>query len=151
MVLLVFLLTTLTSSAQSSDSSSYKISGGFSYLSNTINGVAGARQPLFGWEASLATPAWRNLRFKIDYSGYLGNNLGAPQRPYFIVAGGQYDHRLGNEKLFAEGLIGDCGLNGNWGPNKSPGNSASFAALLGRGVDTRVSRHLAMRFEGGYQ
>ena len=144
MVLLVFLLTTLTSSAQSSDSSSYKISGGFSYLSNTINGVPGARQPLLGWEASLASPAWRNLRFKIDYSGYLGSNLGAPQHPYFIVAGGQYDHRLGKEKLFAEGLIGDCGLNGNWGPNKSPGSSASFAALLGGGVDTPVSKHLAI-------
>ena len=151
MTLLVLLSSALISSAQSSDSSTYQISGGFSYLSNTINGVPGARQPLLGWEASLATPAWRNLRFKIDYSGYLGNNLGAPQHPYFIVAGGQYDHHLGKEKLFAEALFGDCGLNGNWGPNKSPGSSASFAAMLGGGVDTPVSKHLAMRFEGGYQ
>jgi hypothetical protein len=152
MALLVLLFGALISSAQSSDSSSYQISGGFSYLSNSINGVPGARQPLLGWEASLASkPAWRNLRFKIDYSGYLGNNLGAPQHPYFIAAGGQYDHRLGKENLFAEALFGDCGLNGNWGPNKSPGSSASFAMLLGGGVDTPVSRHLAMRFEGGYQ
>ena len=151
MTLLVLLLTALISSAQSSDSSSYQISGGFSYLSNTINGVPGARQPLLGWEASLATPAWRNLRFKIDYSGYLGNNLGAPQHPYFILAGGQYDHHLGKENLFAEALFGDAGLNGNWAPNQARGSSASFATLLGGGVDTPVSRHLAMRFEGGYQ
>lgn len=151
MTLLVLLLTAAISSAQSSDSSSYQISGGFSYLSNTINGVPGARQPLLGWEASLATPAWRNLRFKVDYSGYLGNNLGAPQHPYFIVAGGQYDHHLGKEMLFAEALFGDSGLNGNWGPNQSPGSSASFATLFGGGVDTPVSKHLAMRFEGGYQ
>jgi hypothetical protein len=149
--LLVLLSTSLISSAQSSDSSSYQVSGSFSWLSNTINGVPGARQPLLGWEASLATPAWRNLRFKIDYSSFLGHNLGSPQHPYFIVAGGQYDYHLGKEKLFAEALFGDCGLNGNWGPNKSPGSSASFTTLLGGGVDTPVSRHLAMRFEGGYQ
>jgi hypothetical protein len=141
----------MISSAQSSDSSSYQISGGFSYLSNAINGIPGARQPLLGWEASLATPAWRNMRFKIDYAGYLGNNLGAPQHPYFIVAGGQYDHRLGKEKLFAEALFGNCGLNGNWGANQLPGSSASFATLLGGGIDTPVSKHLALRFEGDYQ
>ena len=151
MTVLVLLSTSLISSAQSSDSSSYQISGGFSYLSNTFNGVSGARQPLLGWEASLAAPAWRNLRFKIDYSGYLGNNLSAPQHPYFIVAGGQYEHPLGREKLFAEALFGDCGLNGNWGPNQLPGSTASFTTLLGGGVDTPVSRHLAMRFKGGYQ
>jgi Lipid A 3-O-deacylase (PagL) len=151
MALLVFLFTALISSSQSSDSSSYQISGGFSYLSNTINGVPGARQPLLGWEASMAAPAWRNLRFKIDYASYLGNNLGAPQHPYFIVAGGQYDHRLGKEILFAEALFGNCGLNGNWGPNRSPGSSASFATSLGGGVDTPVSGHLALRFEGDYQ
>jgi opacity protein-like surface antigen len=149
--LLVLLFAALISSAQSSDSSSWQISGGFSWLSNSIDGVSGARQPLLGWDASLAAPAWRNLRFKIDYSGFLGNNLGAPQHPYFIAAGGQYDHRLGKENLFAEALFGDCGLNENWGPNKSAGSSASFATLLGGGVDTPVSRRLAMRFEGGYQ
>ncbi|MGA7255569.1 MAG: acyloxyacyl hydrolase [Terracidiphilus sp.] len=147
----MLLLTALISSAQSRDSSSYQISGSFSYLSNTINGIPGARQPLFGWDASLAAPAWRNLRFKIDYSGYLGNNLGAPQHPYFVLAGGQYDYRFRKEKLFAEALFGDSGLNGNWAPNQLPGSSASFATLLGGGVDTPVSKHLAMRFEGGYQ
>jgi hypothetical protein len=81
MTLLVLLFTALISSAQSSDSSSYQISGGFSCLSNTMNGVPGARQPLLGWDASLASPAWRNLRFKIDYSGFLGKNLGASQHP----------------------------------------------------------------------
>lgn len=150
LTLLVLLSIALVSSAQSSDSSSLQISGGFSTLSNSINGVPGARQPLLGWEASLAAPAWRNLRFKIDYSAYLGNNQGAPQHPYFILAGGQYDHRLGKQTLFAEALFGDCGLNGNWGSNKSPGSTASFSILAGGGVDTPVSKHLAVRFEGGY-
>jgi len=137
--------------AQTRPSPPLQVYAGYSWLSNSFNGVPGARQPLNGWEASVATPAWRNLRFRIDYSGYLGNNLGAPQHPYFILAGGQYDYHLRMERLFAEALFGDCGLNGNWGPGQSPGSSASFATLLGGGVDTPVSRHLAVRFEGGYQ
>ena len=70
LTLFVLLLSAPITFAQSSDSSSYQISAGFSYLSNSVNGVPGARQPLAGWEASLASSAWRNLRFKIDYSGY---------------------------------------------------------------------------------
>lgn len=148
---LVLLCTALISPAQSRDSSSYQIAGGFSYFSNAINGVPGARQGLAGWQASMSTPAWRNLRFKLDYSAYTGSNLGAPQHPYFILAGWEYDYHLRREKLFAEALVGDCGLNGNWAPNQAPGSSASFATLLGGGVDTPVSRHVAVRFEGGWQ
>ena len=148
--LLVLLFTALISPAQSSDSSSYKIAGGFSYISNAINGVPGARQALMGWEGSVETAAWRNLRFKFDYSAYTGSNLGAPQHPYFILVGWEYGYQLRKEKVFAEALVGDGGLNGNWGPNQSPGSTASFATLLGGGVDTPVSRHLAVRFEGGW-
>lgn len=147
----VFLFGALISSAQSSDSSSYRLAGGFSFFSNSINGVPGARQGLVGWQASMETPAWRNLRFKLDYSAYTGNNLGAPQHPYFILAGWEYEYHLRKERVFAEALFGDCGLNGNWGPNQSPGSSASFATLLGGGIDTPVSRHLAVRVEGGWQ
>ncbi len=149
--LLVFLCAALVSSAQSGDSSSYRLAGGVSYFSNSINGIPGARQALLGWQASMEAPAWRNLRFKLDYSAYTGTNLGAPQHPYFILAGWEYEYRLRRERLFAEALAGDSGLNGDWGPHRSPGSSASFATLLGGGVDTPVSRHLAVRVEGGYQ
>ena len=138
-------------SAQSGDSSSYRFAGGFSYFSNAINGVPGARQALLGWQASMETPAWRNLRFKLDYSAYTGNNLGAPQHPYFILAGWEYEYHLRKERVFAEALFGDSGLNGNWAPNQAPGSSASFATLLGGGLDTPVSKHLAVRVEGGWQ
>ncbi|HEY3627928.1 MAG TPA: acyloxyacyl hydrolase [Terracidiphilus sp.] len=148
---MIFLFTALISSAQSSDSSSYRLAGGISYFSNSINGVPGARQGLLGWQASMETPAWRNLRFKLDYSAYTGNNLGAPQHPYFILAGWEYEYQLRNERVFAEALFGNSALNGNWGPNGSPGSSASFATLLGGGVDTPVTKHLAVRVEGGWQ
>ena len=138
-------------SAQSSDSSSYRFAGGFSYFSNSINGIPGARQGLLGWQASMEAPAWRNLRFKLDYSAYTGKNLGAPQHPYFILAGWEYEYHLRKERVFAEALFGDAGLNGNWAPSQAPGSSASFATLLGGGVDTPVSKHLAVRVEGGWQ
>ncbi len=149
--LLALCLLPITSGAQSGASASYQIYGNFTYLTNTFNGVPGAQQPLFGWEAGVAFPAWRHLRPKLDYTSFNGNNLGAPQRAFFIMAGGQYEHYFGREKIFAEALFGDVGLNQNWGANGSPGSSASFSALFAGGVETPLGNHLAIRFEGGDQ
>ena len=137
--------------AQSEAPARYQFFGGYSYISNSLNGVTGSHQPLSGWDASVAFPSWRNLRFKVDVAGYTGTNLGAPQNPYFILAGGQYSKRLGRETLFAEGLIGDGGANKAWGGSVAAGETASFASLLGGGLDTRLSRHFAFRVNGGYQ
>ena len=149
--LVVLCMFSITMDAQSSASASYQIFGGFTSLTNTFNGVPGARQPLLGWEASLAFPAWHHLRPKLDYSAFNGNNLGAPQHAFSIMAGGEYGHHLGRERIFGEALFGDVGLNQNWGANGSPGSTASFSTLFGGGVDTPMSRHLAIRFEGDYQ
>ena len=129
----------------------YQVYGEYSYLSNSINGLPGSHQALNGFDAGIAFPSWRNLRFKIDVTGYTGTNLGATQHPYFIMGGRQYNWRLGRETVFGEGLIGDGGINRYWGPMASPGETASFAAFAGGGLDTRLTRHLAFRMEGGYQ
>jgi len=106
---------------------------------------------LNGWDASIAFPAWRSLRFKIETYGYLGSNLNAPQHPYFMMAGGQYGRRFGRESAFVEALVGEGGINANWGANATPGETASFATLLGGGFDTPLTRRLAFRIDGGYQ
>jgi len=129
----------------------YQIYGGYSYLSNSLNGVPGARHALNGWDAGMAFVPWHGLRFKIDVSDYFGTNLGAPQRPYFILGGAQYDWHFGRETVFAEGLAGDGGANKEWGENITAGETAAFASFLGAGLDTRVTRHVAFRVEGGYQ
>jgi hypothetical protein len=129
----------------------FQIYGGYTYLSNSFNGVPGSRQPLNGWDASAAFPAWHSLRFKIDAFSYRGTNLGAPQHPFFIMGGGQYSKRLGRETVFAEGLVGVGGLNRNWGPNKIAGETASIATLAGGGVDTPLTKRLAFRVDGGFQ
>jgi hypothetical protein len=129
----------------------YQMYGGYSYLSNTMNGIPGARQSLNGWDASVGFPPWHNLRFVMDVSGYSGTNSGAAQHPYFIMGGGQYDWRLRRETIFGEALFGDGGINRYWGPNGAPGESASFALFTGGGLDTQLARHLAFRVQGGYQ
>lgn len=136
--------------AQSQMASRYEIFGGYSYLSNSFNGIAGNRQPLNGWDASAAFAPWHNLRFKIDVAGYVGTNIGAPQHAVIFLAGAQYTWHIRREALFVEGLMGDAGLNQDWGPNKLPGMSASFAALAGGGFDTPLTHRLALRMDGGY-
>jgi hypothetical protein len=129
----------------------FQVYGGYAYLSNSINGVPGSQQALNGWNATVAFGQWHNLRFKIDVSGYMGTNAGAPQHPYFIMGGAQYSHRLGRETVFVEGMGGDGGINKNWGAGATTGETASFAALMGGGLDTPLTRHMAFRVSGGYQ
>jgi hypothetical protein len=105
---------------------------------------------LNGWDAALAFPPWHNLRFRLDVSGYRGANLGAPQHPYYILAGGQYAWKLHRESVFIEGLAGTAGANRTWAPN-AVGQTASFSSVVGGGLDTPLSRRFAYRVEGGYQ
>ena len=137
--------------AQTETSAGYQVFGGYTFLSNSINGVPGSHEPLNGFDASLAFPAWRDLRFKFDTFRYIGTNLNAPQHVYFLMAGGQYGRNFGRESVFAEGLVGEGGINKNWGANATTGETASFSTLLGGGVDTPLSRHFAMRVNADYQ
>ncbi|HWE84419.1 MAG TPA: hypothetical protein VG267_05710 [Terracidiphilus sp.] len=136
---------------QAQNSDPYRLSGGATYFTNSFNGVAGARGSLLGWQSAVEFPAWRNVRFKIDVSGTTGTNAGASQSSYFVLAGIQYEHAIGRERVFAHALVGDMGITRYWGPGAAPGMTASFASLVGGGVDTPVSRHFALRVEGDMQ
>jgi len=148
----ITLLCVLTAlNAQSGAPARHQVYGGYSFFSNSINGVPGSRQPLNGWDASLAFFSWHGLRFKIDVSGYRGTNLGAPQHPLFIMGGGQYTWRIKRESVFAEALLGEAGLNSNWGANQTIGYTASISTFAGGGLDTPLSRHFKFRVSGGLQ
>jgi hypothetical protein len=135
----------------SSNADRYQLYGGYSYQSNSFNGVPGHRQGLNGWEVAFATPhLWHALRFKLDTTQYRGNNYGAQQNAYYILGGGQYDHKIGRETIFGEALLGDIGINRYWGPNGIPGMTASFTTVLGGGLDTPINRHFAIRVKGGW-
>jgi len=137
--------------AQSEHPESYQIYGGYAYLSNSMNGVPGSRKPLNGWDASVGFPAWHSLRFKVDVASFRGTNLGAAQDPYSIMGGAQFTWHFKRESVFAEGLAGDIGINEYWGAGGTRGATASFATLLGGGVDTWLTRHMALRASGDYQ
>ena len=129
----------------------HQLYGGYSYQSNSFNGVPGHRQSLNGWEASMSFPRlWRGLRFKLDTTQYRGNNYGAKQNGYYILGGWQYDHKIGHETIFGEVLAGELGLNRYWGPNGIPGMTAAFATVLGGGADTPINRHFAIRVKGSW-
>jgi hypothetical protein len=129
----------------------YQLYGGYSWLSNCFNGFPGMRQSLNGWDASMGFPAWHGLRFKFDVYGYSGTNQGAPQKAIYFMAGGQYDFRFKRATIFGEGMMGDAGLNRNWGPQQVRSSTAAFAGLLGGGLDTAITRHFAYRVDGGFQ
>jgi hypothetical protein len=129
----------------------YQLYGGYSLLSNSLNGVSGAHQPLSGYEIAFAIPPWHSLRFKMNAFQYRGTNLSAVEHPYFVMAGGQYGRNLHREYAFVEALSGVGNVNGDWGANKAVGSTASFSAILGGGVDTPLSRRLALRVQGDYQ
>lgn len=129
----------------------YQIYAGFNRLSNSLNGVPGARHPLNGWNAGVAFPAWHSLRFKFDVSGLNGTNNGAPQHPVFVMAGGQYERFLHREGFFVQALLGNGGANRNWGPGGHAAMADSFSTMLGGGLDTPISRHFALRAEGDFQ
>lgn len=129
----------------------YQVSGSFSAMSNSFNGVPGSRQPLLGWNANGAFPPWHNLRFVLDLSNFQGTNLGTLQRGYFTTAGGQYSHAMGREVIFGKMLFGAANLNKNWAAKGAIGTSASFTIYAGGGVDTPLDRHFSLRVEGGVQ
>lgn len=139
----------LALSAQTTGPIPYEFSGGFSRISNSFNGLPRSHQGMNGWDAAVAFPAWHNLRFKIDVSGYSGENLGASEHPIAIMGGGQYERSFHRARFFVEALFGEVSLNPYWGPHGALGGTASFSELLGGGVDTPVSRHFALRVEGG--
>ncbi len=135
-----------------------QIYAGYSWLSNSFNGVPGAHQPLNGMYAGVAFPEWHHLRIKIDYSLYRGANLGAPQNVFLVMSGGQYGGTFHRERFYIEALAGEGALNGTWFStantgfkNGNTGTIASFAEFLGGGVDTPLGPHAAFRVEGGVQ
>ncbi|MGD0734282.1 MAG: hypothetical protein ABR976_04005 [Terracidiphilus sp.] len=137
--------------AQSEARQRYQLYGGYSFLSNSLNGVTDYHQGISGFDASLAIPPWHRLSFKVDFASYRGSNLGAPQHPYFIFGGGQYTMHLGREGIFGEALLGEGGANSTWAANNGIGQTASFASLVGGGLDTPLSHRLAWRVSAGYQ
>jgi hypothetical protein len=125
--------------------------GGYSYTSNSLDGVTGSHKAMNGWDASIAFKSWHGVRFKIDVPGYRGTNLGAQEDFYAIMGGAQYSRRVRRETVYVEGVAGDAGANKYWGPNGVLGQTVAFVAFVGGGLDTPITKRIAFRVDGGFQ
>jgi hypothetical protein len=136
--------------SQASGNQKYDIFGGYSLLSNSFNGHSSATShvPLNGWDAAFSAPIRNALRFKADVSGYYGTSLGDPQRPVFILGGAQYSKHFGKETGFLEGLLGVGAINSSFWGGQGSVSRATFAAVVGGGLDTPISQTLAFRVQG---
>jgi len=158
LLLITLLCFAAAAAAEEESSPPVQIYAGYSWLSNSFNGVPGAQKALNGGNGGVVFQPWHHLRFKLDYSMFRGINAGAPQHAFFVMGGGQYETMIHRERIFAEALVGESGLNGNWFDGNASaylhgntGMTASLAEFLGGGIDTPVSRHFAIRTEGGVQ
>lgn len=144
------MLTAQEAGSAPSDGRRYELFGGYSFLSNSFNGHDSytSRQPLNGWDVAFTARASRRLSVKVDASGYYGTSLGSPQRPIFVLGGGQYSRRFGKESAFIEGLAGIGHLNSDWWGGEIPGHTVSFAGLAGGGLDRQITPRISFRLEG---
>ena len=157
LLLLALLCSSAPAIAQTQPPPPLQVYGGYSWLSNSFNGVPSHHHALNGWNAGAAFPQWHHLRFRLDYSMYRGVNRGDPQHAFIIMGGPQFETMLHRERLYAFALVGEGGLNGTWfdtaASNYKNGNSGSIASLaesLGGGIDTPLNAHTALRVEGGF-
>lgn len=128
----------------------YKLSGGYSLLSNSPNGVRGARQPLSGFTAGLAMLPWRGLDVKAEAADYRGSNLNAQEHLLFLLGGGDYETQLRREGLFADAMLGAVNANRAWMQNSEAGQTTSLLCVLGGGIDTPVRPRVALRIQGDF-
>jgi hypothetical protein len=97
-------------------------------------------------------PSWHGLRFKLETYSYYGTNLGTNQNLMYIMAGGQYNYKIGRETIFGEVLGGNGNAaNKNWVGTGTRGELNSLTELMGGGVDTPLTPHLAFRVNLGFQ
>lgn len=147
---LLLACTAPTVRAQQTQPLFYKLSGGYSLLSNSPNGVKGARQPLSGFEAALGMFPWRGWDLKADVARYQGTNLNAQEHLLFLLGGGEYEGHLRREGLFGEALLGAVTANRNWMQNSEAGQTTSLACVIGGGLDTPIRNRVSFRVKGDF-
>ena len=123
---------------------------GYSYYNTNLTGNRGS---LNGWEASLEGKIFPFIGIVADFSGDYGS-LNFPAHVGIINASTHIENVLfgprvsvpiGKFRPFGEGMIGVAHANTN-----GFGSDTSFSAALGGGLDYRLLRFLAWRFEGDY-
>lgn len=135
---------------------------GYSYYNTDLSSVDRANTN--GWEASVEGKVIPFLGFVADFDSHYGSQNfppecsvplggGAPACSTFnasvteqnFLFGPRVSFSVGKFRPFAEALFGGAHVNAN-----GAGSDTSFATALGGGIDYKIIRPIAWRFQGDY-
>lgn len=132
---------------------------GYSYYNTDefyVHGfTSGNRTSTNGWEASLEGHVFPFVGIVADFSSHYGSTTFGGLHTNYLVSANITQHNylfgprvgvsVGKFRPFAEAMFGAAHVNAN-----SVGSDTSFATALGGGLDYRLIRLLAWRFQGDY-
>jgi hypothetical protein len=158
-VLLAFTCFLLVGLAAAQIPTSGNVFFGYSYYNTDLSSIS--RIGTNGWEASLEGKVFPFIGIVADFSSHYGSEnfsntilCPAPTCPPTITAnvsehnylfGPRVSVSVGKFRPFAEALFGAAHVNANAG-----GSDTSFATAVGGGLDYRLIRLVAWRFQGDY-
>lgn len=135
---------------------------GYSYENTNWSGLnSGLSRPnLNGWQASLEGKVFPHIGIVADFAGHYGSQSLTETTPsgpirvnitgheWELLFGPRLSFPVGNLTPFAEAMFGLAHIH-NGGTFPGPTNT-SFATAFGGGVDYRLIKFLALRFEVDY-
>lgn len=160
-LIVAFLMSLFAGSAVAQVPTSGNVFFGYSYYNTDLSSIDRANTN--GWEASLEGKMVPFLGIVADFDGHYGHEnfpgVACPvdQPPCIPVAsstsvsehnvlfGPRVSVPVGRFRPFAEALFGVGHVNAN-----AAGSNTSFATALGGGLDYRLIRLVALRFQGDY-
>jgi len=160
-VVIVFMLLLFAGLAAAQVPTSGNVFFGYSYYNTDLSPIYRANTN--GWEATLEGKVVPHLGFVADFGGHYGSQTFASipcpgplpclQPPFNaanvavhnVLFGPRVSASVGKFRPFAEAMFGFGHVNAN-----SAGSDTSFATALGGGLDYRLIRPVAWRFQGDF-
>jgi len=156
----VFILLSFAVSALAQAPTSGNVFFGYSYYNSKLTVD---RASLNGWEGSLEGKVFPHVGLVADFSGHYGSQdfpicpvepvgvgggcvtTGASTHELNVMFGPRVSFSIGRWRPFGQGLIGVAHISSN-----GFGSDTSFAAALGGGLDYRIAKPIAWRFQLDY-
>ena len=156
-VLIVFTVCLLATIANAQIPTAGNVFAVYSYFNTNLSTLD--RANLNGWEASLEGKVFPWVGIVADFSGHYGSqNFPAVCQPFGgscavnanfnerdVLFGPRVSMSVGKFRPFAEALFGVGHVNAN-----AVGSDTKFETGLGGGLDYRIFRPIAWRFQGDY-
>jgi opacity protein-like surface antigen len=152
---IVFTLILLAGAASAQVPTSGNIFFGYSYYHTNLSGIDSANTN--GWDGSLEGKVLPWVGIVADITGHYGSQnfpascpgggctINANVAEHNVLFGPRVSVSLGKIRPFAEVMIGVGHVNANQG-----GSDTSFASAIGGGIDYKLFKPIAWRFEGDY-